>query len=270
MNAGTRAARAVVAVALPKLVRDVQTVLKNKAANLLPGAAIRYIPLDGLGGLSLWQAQRMHEEQNSARVARRNLFFIRMTDTNPPPGSYMNGGGNSEFSISRIGGGLIDRAATVVGNVISNAVQGATGISIGRTAMETFDMLAVDVSYGIHVQGDHAQIGSTFIDQPSSLQPDEMQLVMMDDEAGTIKRWFEGKLKQVAHQDGTVGLPAEYLVDIEIVHAIPSDQIITFDLAYTKVMRMRAASVQVEQSRRDPAVAEIQLVFAQFDPFMGT
>lgn len=309
-TAAGKAAQAVAQSMSPKLVQDVQRVLSvGGFAGQLLGIKTGIGALDGilglggspreagtplLGGLSLRQAQTMYEQVSAARVARKNLFFLRILDTNQPKGVYparspASGGGLAGLIESRIGpaigtvmsgiSGAVSSIGSAVGGplggVVGNMVGGALGLSSGsgsnsisNIALSTFDLLAMDVSYGASISGDHIQVGSSFIDRPTGRDPSEVQITTMDDEAGSIKRWFDGKLDQIARKDGTMGLPAEYLVTIEVVHAIPSAQVPGFSLAYKKVLSLRPASIQHELSRRDQALSELQMTFAQHDYFM--
>jgi hypothetical protein len=305
-TAGAKIAQSVAQSLSPKLVQDVQRVLNigNVVGNAL-GVSTGIAEIDGifglagrrfeeptamLGGLSLKQAKAIYEQVKAARVARKNLFFLRLTDLNQPVGNYQprgaSGQGLGGLIASRIGpavgsvaagiagavGSIAGNAAgSAVGNFASQAVNGALGVgkSISGIAMNTFDLLAMDVSYGPSLVSDHVQVGSSFIDRPTGRNPTEMQITTMDDESGSIKRWFDGKLEQVAHTDGTFGLPSEYLVNIEVVHAIPSEQVDGYEMAYSKTLRLRPQSAQHDLSRREQAIAELSMTFVQFDGFMG-
>lgn len=292
-TAAGKAAQAVSQAASPKLVSDVQRVLSvggmvgnilglrtgiQEIDNLMGLGDARDTATPLLGGLTLRQAEAIYEQVSAARVAKKNLFFIRVTDENPPSGDYQPreaGGANSLAGLvkSRIGP-AIDAVAAGISNAVSRAGS-ALGLKVSSSAiapiaLKTFDLLALDVSYGPSLAGDHVQVGSSFLDRPAGRNPTEMQITTMDDEAGTIKRWVEMKTAQLARSDGTFGLPAEYLVTIEVFHAIPSDQVPGYTGAYSKKMRMRVVSSQHDLSRRDQALSECQLQFQEFDPFMGT
>lgn len=295
-SAGARVAQAVSQALPPRLVQDVQSVLSvgNIAGRLLGGAGFGFgggldvgnnVGTPMLGGLSLMQAQAIFEQAQSMRKARKNLFFVRVWDDNPPEGAYQPQQPSSDLFSSRIGpalGSVVSGARAAVSTVLNGAmgaVNGALGAagmggfgldnSISGIAAASFDMLAMDVSYGTSLISDHVQLGSSFIDRPTGRNPTELQITTMDDEAGTLKRWFEGKVEQVAHTDGTMGLPAEYLVTMEIVHAVPSDQVGGWEAAYSKTVRLRAESLQVDLSRREQALMEHQFLFKAFDSFMG-
>lgn len=294
-TAAAKAALAVSQAMSPKLVSDVQRVLSTGSVagqllglrtgigavdDLLGLTDVRDTATTLLGGLTLRQAQAIYDQSRSASVARKNLFFIRITDANPPAGAYQAAppaqGGLAGLIQSRVGpaigavvGGISSAARTVAGALGAPGLVGSPN-SIAAIAASCFDLLALDVSYGSSIQGDHIQVGAAFIDKATGTTPTEMQITTLDDERGTIKSWFDAKQNQVARGDGSFGLPAEYLVRIEVVHAIPSDQVPNENLAYRSVMRMRPQAIQLELSRRDQALAEIQLTFSEFDPFMGT
>ncbi|MGW8422780.1 hypothetical protein [Comamonas sp. HJ-2] len=300
-TAGAKIAASIAQAASPKFVRDVQRVLDTSRliGDLLgTNMPINGIPLELLGGLSLQQAKAIHSQMMEMRVARKSLFFIRITDENPPIGEYQpkssivddSLGGLVKNGISRIGAaagsavnGIAGAVNDIAGKQASMAAKGllggvvgglglstgSTGESISQIAVSAFDLLAMDVNYSVSLQGDHQQIGSGFIDKPTGISPAELSITTMDDQAGTIKRWFDGKQAQVAHIDGTMGLPAEYLVTIEVVHAVASEQVANSLRAYSYTKRYRANSRSIDLSRRDQGLAEVQLNFTQFDNFMG-
>jgi hypothetical protein len=306
-TAAARAAQAVAQSMSPKLVRDVQRVLKignivgntlglrtgiGVLDNLFSLGGIEDTPSALLGGLTLKQVKVMHDQMKAARVAKKNLFFIRVMDQKPPTGSYQSGGANNVAnSLSGLISSRIGPAVGTISSGISSAVNSIAGPSAGKFASEltggalialglggansigaiaanSFDLLAMDVSYGPSLISDHVQVGSGFIDRPTGRNPTELSITTMDDEAGSLKRWFNGKMDQVALPDGTFGLPADYLVTIEIVHAIPSAEVPGYELAYSKTMRMRAQTLQVDLSRREQAVAELSMTWTQFDNWM--
>jgi hypothetical protein len=59
------------------------------------------------------------------------------------------------------------------------------------------------------------------MDKLTGIEPTELSITTMDDSRGSLKRWFDAKVEQAAHSDGTFGLPSEYWVDIECYHATP-------------------------------------------------
>lgn len=277
-TAAARAAMAVAQSASPKLVRDVQRVLSTASFidGILGTSDIRDMPTPLLGGLTLRQAQHLYEQVSAARVARKNLFFIRISDKRQPTQVLKSAQRPTSASLS----GLIESR---IGPAIGNLAEGLAGAGrsvgldvqtasngVANIAAATIDLLALDVSYSDAITGDSIQIGGAFIDRATGRQPVEMQVTTMDDEAGSLKRWFKAKLEQVTGIDGTFGLPNDYAVDIEVFHAIPGGLPAEQQgRAYSIKRSMRAVSVQHDLSRRDQALSEVQMVFTEVDPFMN-
>lgn len=135
-----------------------------------------------LGGMTLAQAREIHEQLRDAQLTRKNLFFIRVIDHNPPPVEYAEGAFFSSL----------------------------------------FNLFAVDVSYAsATLTGDKIQLGSAAMDRITGREAVDLTITTMDDSRGSLKRWFDAKTEQAAHSDGTFGLPSEYWVDIECYHATP-------------------------------------------------
>lgn len=284
-TAAGRIAQEIAQSATPHLVRDVQRVLNigsqiGQAVGLntgigvidrLFGAMQRDSATPLLGGLSMRQAQAIYERASAMRLARKNLFFVRITDPNSPLGVMQpsSDGGAGGLSVSRIGPSIASIAAGVTNSIAAIAGGALSGAApIADMALSSFDILCLDVNYTDALTGDSVQIGSGFMDSPTGRSPTAMQLTTMDDEAGTIKKWFRAKMKQVAADDGTFGLPSDYLITIEVVHAVPlggGDE----KLAYSGKLRMRAGQMQHDLSRRDQGLAEVQLTFEEADSFLG-
>lgn len=188
-------------------------------------------PIESLGGLTPNQLKAIHGRIRDAGPARKNLFFVRLTDGNPPKLPY----GDS------------------------------------ATATGLLDLLVLDVSYGTStLTGEKVAVGSGMMDQVTGSEAIEMQITTMDDGAGTLKRWFDAKVRQAAHDDGTFGLPADYVVTIEVVHGVASPEVPGEFIAkaYKKSVRMRPVSCQHELSRRDQAPSELQMTFTQVDTWL--
>lgn len=236
-GAGARAAAAATQRAMPQVVRDVRSLLdlpdQPSERNRSQGQAadIQGIPLALLGGLTLERARQMQQAIRDARLTRKNLWFIRVTDPNPPKIGYAFQGGH-------------------VGGVI--------------------DLLAVEVSYSpFTMAGEKVNIGAAVLDKLTGTEAVELSLTTMDDEAGTIKRWFEGKCLQAANPNGTFGLPADYCVNIEVVHAVSAPDVPTRVDPYKSFMTMRPQALQLDMSRRESAMQELGLSFSEFDTFLS-
>lgn len=228
--AGARSAILAAQRAVPLVIREVQGLLDfSPPPPPKPGEVrnIQHIPLPLLGGVTLERARQMHDMVREARVARKNLWFVRLTEASPPgPG------------------------ASGVGGVL--------------------DLLALDVSYSpCTLVGEKTNVGAAVLDRLSGVESVELSMTVMDDEAGTIKRWFEAKCRQAAHPDGTFGLPVDYCVDIEIVHAVAAEDVPTRAQPYTSHFTMRPQSIQLDLSRRESGFQEHTITFTEFDSFMS-
>jgi hypothetical protein len=132
----------------------------------------------------------------------------------------------------------------------------------------SLSLLAMDVTFTpITMPGEVTQFGGANMDHLTTTDRVEMQIVTMDDAVGTIKRWFDGKADQVAHSDGTFGLPADYLLKIKVSHMDPLNQVSDV-FRFKNEFLMRPSGRAVELSRRDQALEEMQLSFVQFDSFL--
>ncbi|MGL4735679.1 MAG: hypothetical protein ACRCWB_11500 [Enterovibrio sp.] len=127
-----------------------------------------------------------------------------------------------------------------------------------------FNLFCVDVDHApMTISGDSQRIGGAFINVPTSCEPDEIRITTLDDERGTIKRWFEQHAAAAVSRDGTVGLPATYAITFDVIHSFNADSGAAFN---TKAI-YRAASYDLSLSRRDCALEEISMTFTQLDTF---
>ena len=297
----------VVGTASNRMVRDVQNILgKSSLVGNILGLSTGIGALDSvlglgsgdgeknlLGGFTYAQAKAIHRQSMQLQTAQKNLYFVRIWDESPPIGDYgldsaPNGSSLMQQGISRLGAaagqitsGIASSVTSIAGPMVGNAALGLmngfmggiglgnAGAGIAGAARDTLDLLCMDVQYSKTINGDSVSLGGTFYDAASGASATEITLVTMDDEAGTLKRWFEGKRQQVAAIDGTMGVPAEYSVGIEIVHAIPGPDVKGVNAAYKQYFNMRAVSISSELSRRDQQWEELPMTFIQIDPFMG-
>ena len=147
------------------------------------------------------------------------------------------------------------------------------GQQLGRTPQLTnINLFVTDLSYGpITITADSHKVGSAVLDQPNGTEPIELRLTTMDDEAGSVRKWFDALASAVTHSDGTFGLPAEYLVKISILHSFVDDDSAAYWLrgkrGWKKEMWLRPVSLESELSRKDTGLEEFALVFHQFDTY---
>jgi len=132
---------------------------------------------------------------------------------------------------------------------------------------QRFNMFATDLEYSPYiVSGNKRQLGGAVGDGVQGCEATELRLTTLDDDQGTIKRWFAMHHAQVVAQDGTVGVPSSYAIQFKVVHAF-----ITQDSrrgGYEDIGLFRPANLDVSLSRREQAMEELQMTFSQMDTFM--
>lgn len=168
----------------PTSVQRIQQLLQLNSfvTGLMGGDDISSVEQPLLGGMTLNQARETYEQLRDAQLARKNLFFIRVVDYNPPPIEYADG-----FYFTSL-----------------------------------FNLFAIDVSYSpSSLASEKIQLGSAVMDRITGSEATELSVTTMDDSRGSLKRWFDAKKEQAAHTDGTFGLPWQSWVDIECYHATP-------------------------------------------------
>lgn len=229
-SAGYKAAVAAAQRASPRVIQAAQNIFA--AAGILDaafGQPFEDTPLELLGGMAPSDALEIMRRIRALRPSRKNLWFVRLTDSKPPD----------------LGPGLK-----------------------GVDPLGTLDLLAIDVSYGSNgIQSGKTNVGSAVLDLPNGIEHTDISVTTLDDSAGTLKRWFTAKQQQIAAKDGTFGLPVDYCMTIEIVHGAPAPDTPQEPFAYRSLFKMRAASMQFDLSRRDQGFAELQMTFTQFDTF---
>lgn len=131
-----------------------------------------------------------------------------------------------------------------------------------------FNLFAVDASLSpCTMPGESIPVGSAAVDKLAASERVELRMVVMDDEAGTIKRWFTGKCAQQAHGNGTFGLPVDYLIGVTLHHMDVLAEGARGQFVQSYVMR--CSNIDTELSRREQAMEELALTFTQFDTFMN-
>lgn len=203
----------------------------------LDGAAalVGYVaePSRATGGLRPLEAKRIIQESLETNFARKNLFIVSIKEQ-PIESSDVQ---------SRRSGGL-----------------------------DLFNMFVLDVSYGpITITADSHKIGSAVLDQPNGTEAVELRITTLDDEHGTIKSWFTQLSALVTHEDGTMGVPADYLAKISITHSFVTDESSKYWLGGVQPWKVdayfRPVSMEFDLSRKEDAFEEFTMVFHQFDTY---
>lgn len=128
-----------------------------------------------------------------------------------------------------------------------------------------FNLLATALSFtAFDIQGEAVPIGAVELDKPSASPRTVMNLTMLDDAYGTIKRWAEQKALMIAASDGTFLPPSHYVFDVRIVFGTNIADANYYEQIYT----MRVQTMPHELSRTEQGLEEIQLTFVQSDTFM--
>lgn len=141
-------------------------------------------------------------------------------------------------------------------------------LKAGQHAASKINLFATEVSYNvITVSGEPVRVGSGSFDTVNNSERVELRVTTMDSEAGDLKKWFKERTDRLAHSDGTFGLPIDYLMKIEILHAYMDAGISGAEVAYKDAMIMRPGDMAFDLSRREQGMQEIQMSFVQFDTF---
>lgn len=131
-----------------------------------------------------------------------------------------------------------------------------------------FNFFATDVSYTpFTIAGEAVHVGSGSFDTVTNAERVEMRVTTLDDAYGSVKRWFYDRKARMTLRDGTVGLPVDYLFRVEVMHAFPTEQAYGSNEAFWDTYIMRPGGIEIDLSRRDDGLQELQLSFVQFDTF---
>lgn len=131
-----------------------------------------------------------------------------------------------------------------------------------------FNIFATEVEYSPFIlTGDKRKVGGAVIDAVQGNEPTEMRITTLDDEQGTLKRWFARRHAMVVAKDGTVGVPASYAISIKVTHAFITEG--TAGNGYADKGLFRPVNMDVSLSRREDGLQELQMSFTQLDTFMS-
>lgn len=134
-------------------------------------------------------------------------------------------------------------------------------------ASQRFNLFATEVEYEPFVlAGEKRRVGGAVVDSVQGAEPVELRLTTMDDQAGSLKKWFAAHHGTAAARDGTVGVPDAYAITIKVVHSF-----ITRDSnrgGYEDIGLFRPVNLSLSLSRREDGLQEVQMTFSQLDTFM--
>jgi hypothetical protein len=221
--------------------------------------------LDILGGVTVNRTIALHREVMGIRWERKNLFLIEVLDVNPLPefiaqmppilrAPMMQGAAKIKSALNQLG--------SVTAGISSALLNNAMGLLSGAAK---FNLYAMDVSYDpITIGGDAVNIGSAVIDALTQTERVEISVTVRDDEFGTIKKWADGKASQTARADGTFGVPADYGLNIRILHGFMGDET-ALGRGYSQTFVCRVSGISIQKSRADSGLSEYQIKFTQMD-----
>lgn len=226
-------------------------------------------------GLSMEQVQQIAMLAHHIAHARKNLWLINISDYSAASGLSSLGGALSgaveQFVGAHIGGSFGQNLSKIAGQATKMAINSHPITSqlneMGGGITSNFNMLATNVSYTpFSIESESYNVGAALVDGVRSAQKAEISITSMDDEQGSIKKWFKTKASQAVHADGTVGILSESLIQIRILHAFVSDN--TNMGGFEETLICRPVGVEYEFDRREDGMQEFTMRFEQTDTFL--
>jgi len=136
--------------------------------------------------------------------------------------------------------------------------------ALGGDFSQTFNLFCTDIEMNpATLSGEKRRVGAAVIDSVQTAEPVDLRITTLDDQAGTLKLWFERHADAVAARDGTVGVPASYAITFTVQHAFVGEA-----RGFEGKGLYRPVGYEVGLSRRDDALEEIQMTFTQLDTFV--
>jgi len=132
---------------------------------------------------------------------------------------------------------------------------------------ERFNLFATELEYAPYIiAGDKARVGGAVVDTVQGAEPVELRLTTLDDAEGSVKQWFAAHHSATAARDGSVGVPGNYAITFKIVHAIITRE--SNVGSHEDMGLFRPVNLDVNLSRREDGLQEVQMTFSQLDTFM--
>lgn len=129
-----------------------------------------------------------------------------------------------------------------------------------------FNMFATELSYSSMLTGEATKIGGANYDIVQGVEPVELSLTTYDDRDGTIKKWFCAHHSAAVSRDGTVSEPDSYAIKIRVLHGFIKRP--DTGTPFETVGLFRPTNMELNLSRSEDGLEEIQLTFTQLDTFM--
>lgn len=224
--------------------------------------------------LSQEEVRRLIMLSYAIEHARKNLWILNIS-----PYSGSSFGSLSGMISNAIGGALSSNfgngwgkaAGAIATTAINHAINAMPVVNAlgeqGGGITSNFNMLATEINYTpFSIEADQYNVGSAIIDGVKSAQQAEISITTMDDEQGTIKRFFKQQASAMIHKDGTVGVLLDGLVEIRVLHAFVSDN--TNQGGFEETIIARPIGIEYDFSRREDALQEFTMRFIQTDTFI--
>lgn len=134
-------------------------------------------------------------------------------------------------------------------------------------ASQRFNLFATEIEYEpFNLTSEKRRAGGAVVDSVQGAEAVELRLTTMDDQSGTLKKWFAAHHGVAAARDGTVGVPDTYAITIKIVHSFITRS--SNRGGYEDIGLFRPANLALSLSRREDGLQELQMSFSQLDTFM--
>lgn len=118
----------------------------------------------------------------------------------------------------------------------------------------------------IEITADPIQIGSATLNSPTQSGLTEMNLTVLDDRYGTIKRWAKQKQAMAMPSDGTV-MPVVYRTfSVRVIYGTNK----AYEGFYNEKYVMELAGTQIQLSRTEQGLENIAIRLVQESTFMPT
>lgn len=224
--------------------------------------------------LSQEEVKRLIMLSYATEQARKNLWLLNISPYSGSAFGSLSGmisqAVGSELS-SSIGGAWGKAAGSITTTAINHAINSIPVLNAlgeqGGGITSNFNMLATEINYTpFSIEADQYNVGSAIIDGVKSSQQAEISITTMDDEQGTIKRFFKQQASAMIHKDGTVGVLLDGLVQIRILHAFVNDA--TNNGGFEETIIARPVGIEYDFSRREDAMQEFTMRFVQTDTFI--
>ena len=130
---------------------------------------------------------------------------------------------------------------------------------------DNFNIFATECDYSPYqITGEKYKVGTANVDGISGKEPIELRITTLDDESGSLKKWFRSHVMLTINFDGTRNLPALYALHIRILHSFITDDGDGYELNGL----FRPVSLEISLSRRDDALEELSMTFTEIDTFI--